>query len=345
MKSTGEPTVITQLKSMNEYGADDLFICCAGFEARCSSAASRLSPSYRTRYSIILQIEDSFFTKEVEANHARLQAALWQHTVEGVYVINCNRDNPNDAIAQIKAIWPRVKPKDVEEPYITLDISGITKIYLLQLLYFIVAEQSLGLPRLVHTTQSYAATRLTRGVEQITTIPNFFGSMTIDKPNLLILLLGFEPERSLSVWKQFNSEHTIALISNPPRDGNMYYLEYAKKNNAALLSQANVELRDVPPDSPYGVRNTLEEIYHEYKDTHNIIVGPFGTKPQTVGVFLFCLEHPKVQVIYSFPSSYTHSYLQREPGDTLLLPLNPPLGRDASASSSDADDSGVNDLA
>ena len=75
MKSTGEPTVITQLKSMNEYGADDLFICCAGFEARCSSAASRLSPSYRTRYSIILQIEDSFFTKEVEANRARLQAA------------------------------------------------------------------------------------------------------------------------------------------------------------------------------------------------------------------------------------------------------------------------------
>ena len=124
----------------------------------------------------------------------------------------------------------------------------------------------------------------------------------------------------------------------------MYYLEYAKKNNAALLSQENVELRDVPPDSPYGVRNTLEEIYHEYKDTHNIIVGPFGTKPQTVGVFLFCLEHPKVQVIYSFPSSYTHSYLQREPGDTLLLPLNPPLGRDSSSSSSDSDDNSNADL-
>ena len=326
MKSAGEPIPINQIERMNEYGSDDLFICCAGFEARCSTAASKLSPSYRTKYSIIFQIDDSFFNKEVEANRARLQAILSQHTVEGVYVINCNRDNPNDAIAQLKNIWNRVKPKDPEEPYITLDISGITKIYLLQLLYFIVAEQCLGLPRLLHTTQSYAATRLTRGVEQITTIPNFFGNMTIDKPNLLILMLGFEPERSLSVWKQFNASHTIALISNPPRDGNMYYVEYAKKNNASLLSQDNVELKDVPPDSPYGVRNVLEEIYQEYKDTHNFILGPFGTKPQTVGVFLFCLEHPKVQVIYSFPSSYTHSYLQREPGDTLLLPLTPPTG-------------------
>ena len=52
-------------------------------------------------------------------------------------------------------------------------------------------------------------------------------------------------------------------------------------------------------------------------------IGPFGTKPQAVGVFLFYLEYPKTQVVYSFPVKYTRSYLHRKPGPTLLFPLAP----------------------
>jgi hypothetical protein len=328
MKAYGEPVLVSQLSRLNEYGADDLFICCASFEDRCFSGASRLGASFRTRFSIIFVIEEPFYTKEVDTNLSKLQGQLGRHTAEGVYVIRCQRDNPTEAISQLKNIWPRCKPKDSDEPFITVDISGFTKIYLLQLLHHLVAEQNLGIPRLIHTTQSYAATRLTRGVEQITTVPNFFGTISFEKQTLLVLLLGFEPERSLSVWKHFNPARTIALISNPPRDGQMDYLEYARKNNASLLSQPGVEVKDVPPDDPYGVRNTLESIYHDVRDTFNMVLGPFGTKPQTVGVFLFCLEHPKVQVIYSYPTSYTRSYLQREPGVTLLLPMSPAVGFD-----------------
>jgi len=328
MKAYGEPVPIDTLSRLNEYGADDLFICCASFEERSLSGASRLGTGFRVRYSVIFVIEEPFYTKEVDANLSKLQGQLSHHTAEGVYIIRCQRDNPAEAISQLKNIWSKIKPKDSDDPYVTLDISGFTKIYLLQLLYFIVAEQNLGIPRIIHTTQSYMPTKLTRGVEQITTVANFFGTVSFEKQTLLVLLLGFEPERSLSVWKHFNPARTIALISNPPRDGQTDYLEYAQKNNAFLLAQPNVELRDVPPDDPYGVRNILEGIYHEVRDVSNVVVGPFGTKPQTIGVFLFCLEHPKVQVVYSYPSSYTRSYLQRQPGVTLLLPMAPAVGTD-----------------
>ena len=328
MKAYGEPIPIDTLPRLNEYGSDDLFICCASFEERSLTGASRLGAGFRVRYSVIFVIEEPFYTKEVDANLSKLQGQLSHHTAEGVYIIRCQRDNPAEAISQLKNIWCKIKPKDSDEPYVTLDISGFTKIYLLQLLYFIVAEQNLGIPRIIHTTQSYMPTKLTRGVEQITTVANFFGTVSFEKQTLLVLLLGFEPERSLSVWKHFNPARTIALISNPPRDGQTDYLEYAQKNNAFLLSQPNVELRDVPPDDPYNVRNVLEGIYHEVRDVSNVVVGPFGTKPQTIGVFLFCLEHPKVQVVYSYPSSYTRSYLQRQPGVTLLLPMAPAVGVD-----------------
>ena len=80
----------------------------------------------------------------------------------------------------------------------------------------------------------------------------------------------------------------------------------------------------MPADNPYGVKTALEDIYNETKDPFNLIIGPFGTKSQVVGVFLFYLEHPKVQIVYSYPVKYTKSYLQRKPGLTLLLPTTPP---------------------
>jgi len=253
----------------------------------------------------------------------KLQADLGRRTSEGVFVIRCQRDNPIEGISQLKSIWSRCHPKDIDDSYVTIDISGFTKIYLLELLYFLVAEQNLGIPRIIHTTQSYSPTKLTRGVEQISTVHNFFGTISFDKQTVLVLFLGFEPERSLTVWKHFNPVRTIALITNPPRGQNMEYLEYARNNNSFLLAQPGVEIKDVPSDDPHAARDVLEEIYHEIRDSFNMVIGPFGTKSQTVGIFLFCLEHPKAQVVYSFPVNYTKSYLKRKPGKTLLLPLAP----------------------
>ena len=145
----------------------------------------------------------------------------------------------------------------------------------------------------------------------------------MDRETVLVLFLGFEPERSLAIWKHYNPAKTIALITNPPRDGNPDYLKYARQNNAELLAKDSVEVVDVPPDNPYGVMTVLEGIYEDIKDKYNMVIGPFGTKPQVVGVFLFHQDHKKVQVIYSFPSTYTRSYLRRQPGATMLLPVSP----------------------
>jgi len=323
VKLHDEPIEVKYLGRLNEYGPDDLFICCASFEERCLQGALRAGAGFRVRFSIIFVIEEPFYSKQVDDNLQKLQAELGRKTAEGVFVIRCQRDDPLEGINQLKNIWGRCQPKDPDESFITIDISGFTKIYLLELLHYLVAEQNLGIPRIIHTTQMYSPTKLTRGIEQISTVPNFFGTISFENQTQLIRFLGFEPERSLTVWKHFNPARTIALITNPPRGGTADYVKYARKNNAHLISQPTVELRDVPADDPYAARNVLENIYHEVRDTFNMVIGPFGTKPQTVGVFLFCLEHPKAQVVYSFPVTYTKSYLQRKPGRTLLLPLAP----------------------
>ena len=318
-----QPLEIERLNRLNEFGPDDLFVCCASFEQRCLSGPLKLDHNYRTNFSIIFVIDEILYKKQVESNLNNLKSILGSKSSQGVFIISCLRDSPVDAIAQLSNIWNQCKPRETDSAFITIDISGFTKIYLLQLLNFLVIDHKLGLPRMIHTTQTYLPTKLTKGVTQITTIPNFYGSISLDKPTLLVLFLGFESDRTLAVWKHLNPERTIALITSPPRNGNVKYVQYAEKNNARLLSRPSVERRDVPSDNPYVVRKALEAIYNEIKGSFNMVIGPFGTKSQVVGIFLFCLENPKAQVVYSLPMKYTRSYLWRKPGPTLLLPLNP----------------------
>ena len=324
-----ESIEVERLTRLNEYGPDDLFICCASFEARCISSTSKMGADFRIRFGVIFVMDEPLYKKQVDTNLFRLQSELGKRTAEGVFVITCQKENPVEGIIQLKNVWRQCKPKNSEEPFITIDISGFTKIYLLALLHYLVIDLNLGIPRMLHTTQKYLPTKLTQGVNQITTVPNFFGSTSLEKETILILLLGFEPERSLAVWKQFNPSKTIALITSPPRYGNQNYIKYAQENNSYLLSQPSVEVRNVPADNPYAVRGVLEAIYKDTRGSFNMVIGPFGTKPQVVGVFLFCLEHPKVEVVYSFPVQYTRSYLQRKPGPTLLLPLAPTMNYQA----------------
>ena len=322
MKAADGPIEIDDLARLNEYGPDDLFICCASFENRCLASAAKMGTSFRVRFSVIFVIEEPRYQQLIDTYLYKLQTLLSRRTAEGVFVIRCQRDDPIDGINQLKGIWSRCRPKDYDEPFITVDISGFTKVYLLGLLHYLVAELNLGIPRIVYTLQTYSPTRLTQGVEQISTVNNFFGSISMDKQTVLVLFLGFEPERSLSVWKHYSPARTIALITTP-RQGKIDYLKYTEKNNAHLLSQPSVEVRNAPADNPYAVRSLLEAIYDEIKGSFNMVIGPFGTKPQVVGIFLFWFEHTKVQVVYSFPVEYTKSYLKRKTGPTLVLPLAP----------------------
>jgi len=321
IEAGAEPIEVEHLTRLNEYGPDDLFICCASFEERCISSTSKMGTDFRTRFAVIFAIEEPLYKKQVDNNLFKLKSELGKRSTEGIFVISCQKENPTEGITELKNVWKQCKPKNSEGLSITIDISGFTKIYLLELLHYLVTDLNLGIPRMLHTTQKYLPTKLTQGVSQITTIPNFFGSPSLEKETILILLLGFEPERSLAVWKQFNPSKTIALITSPARNGKLDYVKYAQENNSYLLLQPSVEVRNVPSDNPYAVKNALEAIYSDTRGLFNMVIGPFGTKPQVVGVFLFCLEHPKVQVVYSFPVKYTKSYLQRKPGPTLLLPL------------------------
>ena len=139
MRTADEPIEVKQLTRLNEYGPDDLFICCASFEDRCLSSVSKMGIDYRTRFAIIFVIEEPLYKKQVDNNLYRLQSELGKRTSKGTFVISCQRDNPVEGVSQLKNIWKQCGPRNPEEPFITIDIISFNKVYLFELLdYFLV---------------------------------------------------------------------------------------------------------------------------------------------------------------------------------------------------------------
>ncbi len=232
-----EASEVINLNRLNQDGLDDLFICCASFEERCVTISQKMAPTFMARFAVIFAFEDNFHKRQADTNMFRLQSQLGRKTTDGVFVIRSQKGNPFEGITQLKAIWSRCRPRYQNKSFITIDISGFPKILILELLHYLVNELKLPLPRILHTTQEYLPTKLTQGVQQVTTVPDYFGTLSLEKKTVLVLFLGFEPERCLAVWKHFNPAKTILLITNPPRHENLNYLEYARTNNEYLLSR------------------------------------------------------------------------------------------------------------
>ena len=76
MKPSVEPIEVERLTRLNEYGPDDLFICCASFEERCISSTSKMGADFRTRFAVIFVMEEPLYKKQVDNNLFRLKSEL-----------------------------------------------------------------------------------------------------------------------------------------------------------------------------------------------------------------------------------------------------------------------------
>ena len=163
MKPIEDPIEVQVLERLNEEGPDDLFICCASFEERCLSSILKFADNFQARFSVIFIIEEPLYEKEVGDHLRKLQIELAKKTIERVLVISCQRQNPMDGLSQFKDIWKHYRLNSLASPFITIDISGFTKIYILEILHYLLIELSLGIPASFIQPRNIRQTNLLRG--------------------------------------------------------------------------------------------------------------------------------------------------------------------------------------
>jgi len=142
------------------------------------------------------------------------------------------------------------------------------------------------------------------GVKEIGVLQGFEGEIKVGTEDYLVLVLGFEGGRALTIFRHFEPYKAIALIGDPDPiyrgSKRKFFLERARERNASLLNMQRVIEKTIPSLDPYGFYQKLAELLQPYK-SGNIIIAPIGTKIQTLGLFLYHKKHPEAQIIYSIP--------------------------------------------
>jgi hypothetical protein len=188
---------------------------------------------------------------------------------------------------------------------VLFDLSCLPKNVLLSILRWCDAKFTFLYTR--PAIQKEAETEFSIGVREFGIIRGYEGNIRLSRQTFLVIILGFEGARALSIFRHFEPYKVLALIGNPAsfldHEKVQFYLDNARNNNIQLLSNQRVIFSEVPSLDPCAFADALEEKISEcVKDEVNILISPLGTKPQVLGLFLYWLKHKDIQIVYSFPS-------------------------------------------
>lgn len=299
--------------------ADALFILCSSHEERCLGSISRWG-AWAPKEVLLFHYDDTNPKREI--NHASMVANIGKRskinelTFCESSAVSSFRSN-GEALAQIVKRF-RGKP-------VVMDISVFTKRHLLMTLNWLDDHGLWDNLYIVYSEpDDYDATAflpLSFGISRFEQIPGFAGTPDSSRPLHLLILLGYEGERALATFEQLQPIKTSLVVPDPPfREA---WRGRTEQFNADLINRlgapAILPADAIDPDSTVSVLSrTLGP--ENLRSDHTRIISPLGTKPQTLGVYMYtraAIDPPAL--IYSSPLRHNQHFYSHGVGKTWLL--------------------------
>jgi hypothetical protein len=291
------------LRSIKEDSPDDLFLVCASYESRTIAVTQSLSSTYRSRRGIIYinrELRDIPKSKNVEYNLNYLYENLRRHC---------------DAVAQVEGSWRDPKkqltvlrdalvPKGTNEKRwaITLDTTTFNRESLLTALALLRAHLPQSNIRITYASPSEYGDWLSRGFRGVRNVMSFAGIQQASRPTLLVVLSGFEPERTLKLIEEHEPNKVLLGIGDPPTKEP--FLEKNVIEQKLVFARQEVETFKLPVNDILDCWGYLERLFDSYRTTHNIVIAPMSTKLSTIAVYLLAENHPEIQISCCVPGEY-----------------------------------------
>jgi hypothetical protein len=133
------------------------------------------------------------------------------------------------------------------------------------------------------------------------TVDGFSKIKRIDD-DLLVASLGFERQRLLALFDKIEPRGGLIPIVGFPSFKPGWNIT-AINMNYKVIEDASAEgyIRSCESSSPFDIYSKLKKIYNQKSDEYNIMIAPFGTRPNCLGATIFALRHKGCQLIYDFP--------------------------------------------
>ncbi len=120
--------------------------------------------------------------------------------------------------------------------------------------------------------------------------------------DLLIASLGFERQRLLALFEKVEPRGGLIPIIGFPSFKPGWNIT-ALNMNYKVIEDANSEgyIETCESSSPFEIYSRLKSIYNQKSDNYNIMIAPFGTRPNCLGATIFALRHKGCQLVFDFP--------------------------------------------
>lgn len=295
LKKIEKVEFLTRLE--NEF---DLFICSSSFDSRCISIPNIVKKKSFANIRVC-HFENNYECADIK--HKEIIEIL-QTASSNLETILLKKHDPLYNYDLLDSTFSEIK--FCKTPHILIDISTFTREILLIFIRFLTHNFN----RNISVTFCYSPSAnypewLSKGVKEIRSILGYSGDYSPLKRDFLIILVGFECERSQVVID--NYEPTKLFIGKADLS-NSISEELGKINDKhfrnLLYRNSLAEEFEFSCIDIEKTKNIISEIAQQYQNEYNIIVAPMSNKISTLGVAYAALENQNIQICYASTNQY-----------------------------------------
>lgn len=157
-----------------------------------------------------------------------------------------------------------------------------------------------------HSEQNEEDKWLTKGVKKTRSIIGYIGDDDNTKPDHLLVLFGFEKDRTLSLIKEKDCDYnTLAFGSKDASISPEHQLINEKRHQEILdkFPVNSIDCFNISLDNPINTKNEILEFVQKNAD-HGIVLAAMNNKLSTLGAGLAAIQNENIQLTYLQPNRY-----------------------------------------
>lgn len=286
--------------------ADSIYMACASFEGRSLALPACLAADYRAE-STVLYVNREFLqgpsADQTNSSLLGLERAFESRSP----VVMKAPGSWLDPVEQLRVI--RESLQDCAKRHavrtITLDATTFNREALLVTLGIMRTHFEDARIRIVYASPRAHGTWLSRGYRKVRSVIGFSGIQLAGRRNALVVLSGFEAERTIKIIEEQEPSRVLLGIGDPPTVPD--FLERNISEHNLVLSRADVQRFGFPANSIHSCLAALEPMVLELLTEYNVILAPMSTKLSTIAVFSLAQKYPDFQVTYCLPGEYNYA--------------------------------------
>lgn len=282
----------------------DVFISCSSFESRCfiiPNLIDKIAPK-----------ESIFFCNTNECREIVENAEKLKSNISSSSIIELNSDEPVKNLFVISEFINR-KTAQYSKPNILIDTTTFTHETLLVLIRLIhLRRESIGKIFIAYVVAGKYSTNsktdeerwLSKGIQEIRTILGYSGFTDPTKEDHLVLLFGFESERTKRIIDEYEYKNvSLGFGDNYTVEGHLK-INYERHSKLIQEYPHSNKFKFSLLDPLEAKKNILDYLNQPNFKDMNTVIAPLNNKISTIGAGLAAIENPNIQLAYAKPILY-----------------------------------------